>query len=543
MTRFCRLASALFLTALLSMAGLVPSARAADPSTFSGLDCWLKYNAGVTLTAGQVTGLADQSGAGHNASAPSAGNVAPSYLYGPFGAISFDAWGTDNASTATPASPKQYLQLSPTLSHVPNSSSYFLVVDHTCNLTSQNQYVNFGGNSQAGLWKWFSQIAFNDGSFHIATALPVRSSLEIIGVVSSANGTDLYTQDGHWSTSPNALGATPQTGGYLMVGFNGGGALSTGTLGDFKEFLHYNRALTQYEVVSIFDILEATYHVPTSYIANVVCEGDSETASSFNRENRSYPAMLEDSLGPSYRVSNFGAPGQQVSTMLANRAANIDPLLNAGSRTNVLIVWGGTNDLSSQGGNQTPAQAWARLVSYGQAARAVGWKTLLVSTLPRPTGALGGSGGPFETDRTALNSLERTNYTVAFDEFADEGADPIIGLQSNTANPQWYQADGTHLTNAGYGIAEKGIERTLLRLLSPVAVPTPALTLTIRLNGSNQPVLTWVSDPLATSYNVYRALAGAGYGLPLVTVAAPSTTYTDTSAPSGTVRYTIQPVH
>lgn len=144
--------------------------------------------------------------------------------------------------------------------------------------------------------------------------------------------------------------------------------------------------------------------------------------------------------------------------MIARGPTVIDPQYrnySATQNTNRLVGWGGTNDLAT---GTNAATTYARIVSYGTARKAAGWRVILIGVLPR------GSLPSFETARSTVNASLLADFPTptAFpniytggayaDYFIDIGADANIGVAGSQSNPTYYDADLIHLNNTGYGV-------------------------------------------------------------------------------------------
>lgn len=137
---------------------------------------------------------------------------------------------------------------------------------------------------------------------------------------------------------------------------------------------------------------------------------------------------------------NVAQAGQTLQTMLADRVARVDPLIQSGA-LNVLIVFAGINDLA---GGRTAAQALSDLISYCTGAKTAGWNKLIVgTTLPWATGSL-------ETARLTLNSSIRSQSFPPWDYIADWGNDPTMGQSGENTNAMYFGADELHPLSAGY---------------------------------------------------------------------------------------------
>lgn len=168
----------------------------------------------------------------------------------------------------------------------------------------------------------------------------------------------------------------------------------------------------------------------------VICDGDSLTAGDGLTFVQSYPYQLADTLGrDNYDVYNLGVGGQTVVDMLADQSTQVLPHYGVWSNHTV-VIWGGTNDLSS---GATAAATFAVLQSYVTALLAAGFRVKVLTMVKR------GTGGALETKRVDYNALINASGW----DVIDVGARAEF---SDVTNTTYYQADQTHLTTAGYAI-------------------------------------------------------------------------------------------
>lgn len=140
--------------------------------------------------------------------------------------------------------------------------------------------------------------------------------------------------------------------------------------------------------------------------------------------------------------------------MAAFAATRVDTKYAASLQPQVVVIWGGTNDIAS---GATVADTYANIKAYCEARKAIGWKVIVLSMLPRIEG-----GATTETKRQALNALLRADFpsTMATnilsgaswaDLLVDVGNDATVGQAGQNLNTTYY-TDGTHMAAAGYRI-------------------------------------------------------------------------------------------
>ena len=105
-------------------------------------------------------------------------------------------------------------------------------------------------------------------------------------------------------------------------------------------------------------------------------------------------------------------------------------------------MWELTNDLNV---GQTPAQALVNLKAYCTQAKAIGLKVYILTCIPRNPSSLS------DANRVALNGL-----IMADTSFCDGVIDVTLmtefSLSTSYLNTTFYNADGVHLTTAGYNL-------------------------------------------------------------------------------------------
>ena len=219
--------------------------------------------------------------------------------------------------------------------------------------------------------------------------------------------------------------------------------------------------------------------------AQVICHGDSLTRG----ENASvglgtatgttYPGVLAKTLGPAWRVTNIGTGGWPLGALIGEAPSKIDPLFDPHLKQNVLIVFGGTNDLG--GGHKSAATAFGDLISYCRARHAAHpWRILVVTppvaAYPRVYPA------DFDAQMVQYDGLIRRNWRFFADGIVDVGADPRLGAPGAERNPAYFSGrDFTHFTDAGYAIVGKDAAQAVLSVSAKsVRAPLRAPRLTFQ---------------------------------------------------------------
>jgi lysophospholipase L1-like esterase len=162
----------------------------------------------------------------------------------------------------------------------------------------------------------------------------------------------------------------------------------------------------------------------------VVCLGDSITA-------QGYPEQLAELLGPGYRVSNEGVPGETTAQLLGRWRYGI-----ALARPDVLVLQGGVNDLRLGTGFAAPAAN--HLLQIAGEAEQAGSRVVLVAALPFQ-GAPGWSEA-LEQERLALARALAEHCAAS----AGAACVDVAAMASGAAlRPELDAGDHVHLGRAG----------------------------------------------------------------------------------------------
>jgi lysophospholipase L1-like esterase len=172
----------------------------------------------------------------------------------------------------------------------------------------------------------------------------------------------------------------------------------------------------------------------------LVCHGNSITDGSFATVHiYTYPEQLQallDSHDPSnWTVFNEGTGGHRTPQLTSEFAAVVD--VHAGAGENIVIVMEGGNDLKNT--PSTVPQALQNMADYYAAASLAGWTVWVCTATPR-TEAINSS-------ITTFNAALRANPELYGDALIDMAA---ADNMSDPSNLTYYDADGTHLKNAGF---------------------------------------------------------------------------------------------
>jgi lysophospholipase L1-like esterase len=205
--------------------------------------------------------------------------------------------------------------------------------------------------------------------------------------------------------------------------------------GLLDEVAIWSRELSAVEIAAIA--------LPTTRI-QLVCEGDSRmVGQGATSTSANSVSQLADYLSSSaqYKIANIATSGNTVATMSTQIAAEVTPLYSSANAKNIAVLWGGVND------NTDAATMHGRISSWCSTVRALGYRVVVCTEIDCQEAA---HTSWHTTEYQALNVLIRANYTAYADGLADLGADARLQDATNTT---YYNADKTHLTTAGYGVA------------------------------------------------------------------------------------------
>jgi len=386
----------------------------------TGLLAWYKADTLTGADASAVAAWLDQSGNGYHA-VQTDPSQQPAMCHDPAGfrAVWFNA--------------AQSLNLPSSLSTNKDSLSAFAMF--SAEGSAPQGLMAFGAlqlNLQFGNPGLYLVMYYQDGTYEPAIHAVPRGWA---GFTSGSSGVTFQTNE--MSQTLPAINPAAMSGGTLGTA-NGYFPISAA----LNEVVIYDHALTTAELAGLTAYLRARYRIPVSYPVRLVYDGDSITAGYQSTNGFSYPNQA-NLLLPLCDGYNFGISGETLAQMLAAAPANLDPLYDSTKTQNVVVLCGGTNDLSE---GATPASVYANLQAYCAARRSAGWKVVVTTILPRS------ASDPFESNRQALNASIRANWGTFADGLADIAADSRIGAPGANANQEYFAADGTHPNNAGYGV-------------------------------------------------------------------------------------------
>jgi lysophospholipase L1-like esterase len=451
-----------------------PYTHATDPSSISGLKVWLRsdslvYNDdGTTLaTNGQtVRRWNDKSGNSNNFTQSTSGArpTLVTNVLGSYPSVRFDATddvlvgpdalaGTDAISIFTvwsmDSSNGRSLSISKHGAFNAASGEWTLRQAESNNIRATTQFLSFSN--------------LDAPDFQATDRFTGTPTYSYTGVTWAGGEAPTMYQNGVTVTSSvstagwSARSAMPTTTDPLRIGYVPN--LHSPSGGNVVEVLIFNRKLTSLEVASVNDYLRTRY-----FTKQIVYDGDSLTAGkdsgTASTNWRPYPTQTYPLLNfKDYVTYNFGVSGQGSTAMSSDAASQIDTLYDSTLRKNVLVAWDITNEIAF---GTSAATAYSNFVSYCQARRAAGWKVIVMTVLPRTDT---GVDADFETKRTSVNTLIRSNWSSFADSLVDVAADTRIGDAGDDQDLTYYLDDDVHLNNTGAGVVASLVAPAINALL------------------------------------------------------------------------------
>jgi lysophospholipase L1-like esterase len=236
----------------------------------------------------------------------------------------------------------------------------------------------------------------------------------------------------------------------IYIGCNdSNGAKANAIQASIQALAIYNTTLSAAQVLAVHNALAALCQINLT-----LYDGDSRTYGTGVTGRNTYPAQLSALFSNRNEELNYGVLGQTQVDMNADAATQVDTKYNpSGRRRNVVLAWGGHNDLYN---SRSAADTYADISTYVTARKAVGFK-VVVGTIVKSQQLT----GPKETARQSLNTLILAN-TAGADGVADVGAAPELQNYDDTN----YFTDKTHFTAAGNAAVAREFYTPLRNLLT-----------------------------------------------------------------------------
>jgi len=197
-----------------------------------------------------------------------------------------------------------------------------------------------------------------------------------------------------------------------------------------------------------------------SIAPQILFHGDSLTSGmtspALSHANK-YPTQVIGLLDYDGDWANLGVSGRSLADLLAN-SAEIDECRRTEASSDVVVVWGGINDLAS--GGATVEEVVSRLSTYGDGRRMLGFQvvalTIIAADEANPV-----IDAEFDAQRNAVNAWLRENWDEHFDALADVAADARL---SDPTDVEYFHSDGVHLVAGGAAVVAEIVAQTLQTL-------------------------------------------------------------------------------
>lgn len=210
----------------------------------------------------------------------------------------------------------------------------------------------------------------------------------------------------------------------------------------FKALKFKNSAISDTDALSEINTMHTIYAL--KFKKNIICDGNSLTFGTGG--TLPYPTQLQTSLGTGVNVVNIGVSGQNTDNMIADAATQVDAVYyNVDNCSNILIAWEQTNQIGNT--SDTSAVIYQKILDYCLTRRNRGFKVIVMTCIARASFT---TGSAQEIRRLESNQLIRDNWSNFASAIVDLALQPEFDLPTKTSNLTYYNADGTHLVNAGY---------------------------------------------------------------------------------------------
>ncbi len=317
------------------------------------------------------------------------------------------------------------------------------------------------------------------------TYLFPRSQPTVLGLVTSPGATPTIYLDGVSHTATTNYGSTVDpssvtcSGGYLMAGTGTGlyYGISLCANYNFLGFALYSGTVSP----SLASTISSSMLPRTVPAYNIVADGDSITQGTGSVDGYNMLHYLEPLLNYPADITNMAVYGTTSPTALGHATSPtaatsaVGMLYNPSSTANIYYVAIGTNDI--HGGFATGAATWSTVMQTLQAAKAMGYKTV-VATILHETGESSATSAQVDAFNAAARAAVGSSY---LDGLVDCEADIRLG-NTGIYYPA-YTGDGTHPNDAGYQIFSSIAAPVFNSLMAPLpqapTITNSALTVSI----------------------------------------------------------------
>jgi lysophospholipase L1-like esterase len=273
---------------------------------------------------------------------------------------------------------------------------------------------------------------------------------DLILVTCRANATNVrFTVNGRSFTLASPLTAGSVTGG--RVGNRSDGYSISGEL---YEFGLIGRVLTDGEITSLKSYQQSQYGRTWPTYGNVAIFGDSLTEGQGIGANTyvSWPRLLDDDIGATYRQINYSAGGIYLSDLAAN-VSKCTQGYDAAFTKNIAVIWIGINDCIRGDSSATIIANYQTVVN---ALTAAGYYVIACTIAPT---AVAGWSGAKETVRTAVNTAITTPTITGLTASVNLSALPELDDPNDAT---YYLTDKLHLQNATFTYVKDAVKTAVL---------------------------------------------------------------------------------
>lgn len=159
--------------------------------------------------------------------------------------------------------------------------------------------------------------------------------------------------------------------------------------------------------------------------------------------------------GMIFEETNIGVGGLTLYKMKERMAKYQNVLYHQKSPLNIMVVWGGINDLAIANGAHSPQETYSVMAEFCRHARQLGWRVAVLTMISGDNGSEN-----FDTSKNTYNGLLRTTWQDFADVLIDVAANPYLGADGAHSNGTYF-LDGVHLTNTGYALVGSIVEEYL----------------------------------------------------------------------------------
>lgn len=369
----------------------------------------------LTQTAGTtITSFPDMSG---TLTATGAGTTSP---------ILVNNYGFHNALEFTGVS-GEGLTIGSGLSVTVGAMSWYTIMQTSTR--QQSFFMTFGPTYSSA---YESPYILNQGAFlgiqgntgTVNSNLVTGSGIQLYGCSLSPTDTYFYMND-RYQDVVHANPASVYSGAFLggLIGNSG-----FEIYGDMYATIVFNHNLSNSEYSAFQKWVNTNYQI-NDYKGNIniICEGDSITGGTNLNGGKTWENVLADSLPFGCNIFNIGIGGLTQTQMISNQSTLVNPLLNP-TAENIVIAWGGTNDIVVSG--STAANAAVTNYQMCANSRGKGAYVIDVDALPRAS-----SSTITSFNSAILNTSTGATAIGAADYCWDANNDTKITLGSDSIHP------------------------------------------------------------------------------------------------------------